>query len=240
MADGATSPGAPDGEPPALPGKLHVEVIAVFAGQLALVTGLVQLDRVLSLGGYLHALVGLVFIFVPVLVLDRRGKPYRRYGLTFGTPAGIGVDLLWVLGAIAILFPPIVLGAPTFWGIGDRVFEFTWPEGYPGVAVSHLLVVALPEEFFYRGYLMGRLDDIFRGRINMLGARVGWGLLIQAALFAAGHFLVDLEPQRLGVFFPALAFGWLRARRGTIVAPVAFHAAANVFMEVFRAGYGLQ
>jgi len=95
-------------------------------------------------------------------------------------------------------------------------------------------------QFFYRGYLMGRLDDIFRGRIRLLGARVGWGLLIQAALFAVGHFLVDLNPQRLGVFFPALAFGWLRARRGTIVAPVVFHAAANVFMEVFRAGYGLR
>jgi membrane protease YdiL (CAAX protease family) len=240
MAEDNNSPAEPDVEPAALPSKLPLEVVAVFAGQLALVAGLVQLDRVFALGGYLHALVGLVFIFVPVLVLDRRGKPYKRYGLGFGRPAGIGVDLLFVLGAMAICFPPIVLGAPTFWGIGDRAWSFAWPTGYPGVALSHLLVVALPEEFFYRGYLMGRLDDIFRGRINLLGARVGWGFLIQAAAFAVGHFLVDLEPQRLGVFFPALAFGWLRARRGTIVAPVAFHAAANVFMETFRAGYGLQ
>jgi len=239
MASDAINAPGHDVEPPR-PGRLPLEVAAVFAGQLALVAGLVQLDRVFSLGGYLHALVGLVFVFLPVIVLDRRGKPYRRYGLTFGTPAGVGIDLLFVVGAAAICFPPIVLGAPTFWGIGDRVYEFAWPEGYPGVALSHLLVVALPEEFFYRGYLMGRLDDIFRGRINLLGARVGVGLLLQAALFAIGHFLVDLNPQRLGVFFPALAFGWLRARRGTIVAPVAFHAAANVFMEVFRAGYGLQ
>jgi hypothetical protein len=141
---------------------------------------------------------------------------------------------------MAICFPPIVLGAPYFWGVADRAWSFAWPDGYPGVVVSHLAVVALPEEFFYRGYLLGRLNDIFRGRINLLGARVGWGLLLQAGLFAGGHFLVDLNPQRLGVFFPALAFGWLRARRGTIVAPVMFHAAANVFMEVFRAGYGLR
>ncbi|MBW2277225.1 MAG: CPBP family intramembrane metalloprotease [Deltaproteobacteria bacterium] len=240
MTDDANTPGKPGDEPPALPGKLPLELIAVFACQLVLVAGLVQLDRIFSLGGYLHALVGLVFIFLPVFVLDRRGKPYKRYGLTFGKPKSLGIDLLFVLGAIAICFPPIVLGAPTFWGIGERVWSFAWPEGYPGVALSHLLVVALPEEFFYRGYLMGRLDDIFRGRINLLGARVGWSLLIQAALFAVGHFLVDLNPERLGVFFPALAFGWLRARRGSIVAPVAFHAAANVFMEVFRAGYGLQ
>jgi membrane protease YdiL (CAAX protease family) len=224
----------------ALPGRLALEVAAVFAGQLALVVGLVQIDRVVSLGGYLHALVGLVFIFVPVVVLDRRGKPYRRYGLALGAPrTRLLGDLLWALGAMAICFPPIALCAPTFWGIDGGGWSLVWPEGYPGVALSHVLVVALPEEYFYRGYLLGRLDDIFCGRINLLGARVGWGLLIQAALFALGHFLIDLNPQRLGVFFPALAFGWLRSRRGTIVAPVAFHAASNVFMEIFRAGYGL-
>ena len=53
------------------------------------------------------------------------------------------------------------------------------------------------------------------------------------------NFLVDLNPARLGVFFPALAFGWLRARRGTIVAPVLAHGMSNVFMELFRAGLGL-
>ena len=68
---------------------------------------------------------------------------------------------------------------------------------------------------------------------------VGWALPLQAALFAAGHFLVDLNPQRLGVFFPALAFGWLRAKRKSMVAPVAFHAASNIFMDLFRAGLGL-
>jgi len=240
MPGDLTTPGSPGDGPPALPRRLPLEVILVFAGQLSLVAGLVQLDRVFTLGGYLHALVGLVFIFLPVFVLDRRGKPYKRYGLTVGKPSTLGVDLLFVVGAMAVCFPPIVLGAPTVWGIGERVWSFAWPEGYPGVALSHLLVVALPEEFFYRGYLMGRLDDIFRGRIKLLGASVGWALVIQAALFALGHFLVDLNPERLGVFFPALAFGWLRARRGSIVAPVVFHAAANVFMEVFRAGYGLQ
>ena len=87
--------------------------------------------------------------------------------------------------------------------------------------------------------LMGRLDAIFKGRIDLLSAQVGWSLPIQAALFALGHYLTDFNPARLGVFFPALAFGWLRAKRGTIAAPVLFHAASNIFMEVFRAGYGL-
>ena len=75
--------------PDTVSGKIHglpVEVSVVFAIQMAVVTGLVQLDRVVSLGGALNALVGGVFIFLPVLVLDRRGKPYRRYGLAIGAP----------------------------------------------------------------------------------------------------------------------------------------------------------
>ena len=107
------------------------------------------------------------------------------------------------------------------------------------MVVSHLVVVALPEEFFYRGYVMGRLNDIFKKRIKLLGARVGPALLIQASLFAVGHFLVDFMPTRLLVFFPALAFGWLVEKRGSIAPAVLYHAACNVFMGFFRAGFGL-
>jgi membrane protease YdiL (CAAX protease family) len=226
--------------PDKVSGKNHglpVEVCVVFAIQIAIVTGLVQLDRVVSLGGALNALVGGIFIFLPVLVLDRRGKPYRRYGLAIGAPA---VDLLWVLILAVVFFIPLIFAAPWFWShfwnIGE--WNLAWPEGYPVAVLTHLVVVALPEEYFYRGYLMGRLDDIFKGRVSVGGAMLGWGFLIQAVLFALGHFLVDGNPWHLGKFFPALAFGWLRAKRGTIVAPVLFHAACNVFIEILTNGYG--
>ncbi|MFO8070719.1 MAG: CPBP family intramembrane glutamic endopeptidase [Polyangia bacterium] len=235
MSDAAARRGGADP-----PGGLGREVAIVFAVQILLVVGLVQLDRLVSLDGALHAFVGLVFVFLPVIVLDRRGRPYRRYGITLGKPLA---DLPLLLIAMVVCFVPIAIAAPPFWreAFGETFgdWSLSWPEGYPGVALSHLVVVALPEELFYRGYLMGRLDDIFGGRIRLLGARVGWSLPMQAALFALGHFLIDFNPSRLGVFFPALAFGWMRARRGTIVAPVLFHAASNVFMEILRAGYGL-
>ncbi|MDD5308453.1 MAG: CPBP family intramembrane metalloprotease [Deltaproteobacteria bacterium] len=140
---------------------------------------------------------------------------------------------------MAVAFPPIAAFAPWFWGIAGKAWAFAWPIGYPSVALSQLLVVALPEEIFYRGYLMSRLDDVLPCRARVLGVQVGPGLVIQAVLFALGHFLVDFHPARLGVFFPALAFGWLKAKRGTIGAGVLFHAASNIFMEIFRAGYGL-
>lgn len=220
------------------PRRLGLEVALVFAAQLAILVALVRLDRAFESGGALHALVGAAFVLLPLLVLDRRGRPYERYGMRVGRPLP---DLLWVAGAMAAAFVPVALFAPCVWGIAEKSWSFAWPAGYPGAALAHLVVVAGPEEFFFRGYLMGRLDDLFgaRGRFRLLGAEVGPSLFAQAALFALGHFAVGLEPARLAVFFPALAFGWLKARRGSIVAPILFHAASNVFMDVLRAGYGL-
>ena len=212
------------------------EVVLVFLLQLAAVIALVQVDRIIGLGGNLHLLVGTVFVLLPIIVLDRTDRPYDRYGFSLGK---LHVDALWVVIAAALLFPPIAYFAPTVWGMGETTFHWTLPEGYPSMILVHLLVTALPEEVFYRGYLLGRLDDIFQRRITVLGARVGFGLPIQAVLFALGHFLVDFHPGRLAVFFPALAFGWLKAKRRTLGAPILFHAASNIFMEIFRAGLGL-
>lgn len=215
---------------------MKIEVALVFAVQLVLVSGLVQLDRIFSLGGNLHAIVGVVFVLLPVLVLDRRDKPYERYGIAWSPSLK---DIVWVAAAMAVTFPPIVAFGPWVWGLKETHWSFVWPQGYPGVALSHLVIVALPEEIFYRAYLMGRLDDIFKKRFNLLGAQVGWGLPIQAVLFGLGHVLVDFNPARFAVAISALAFGWLKAKRGTIIAPILFHAAANIFMEIFRAGLGL-
>jgi membrane protease YdiL (CAAX protease family) len=216
--------------------RLIREVALTFTIQLILVVALVQVDRLVGLGGNLHVLVGIVFILLTIIVLDRTGKPYERYGFSLGKPH---IDVLWMLGAIVLLFPPIAFFSPYVWGMGNTHFRFVIPEGYPAAIVMHFVVVAIPEEVFYRGYLLGRLDDIFPKRKRVLGAEVGIGLLIQAVLFALGHYLVDFHPGRLAVFFPALAFGWLKAKRKTLGAPILFHGASNVFMEVFRAGLGL-
>jgi membrane protease YdiL (CAAX protease family) len=218
---------------------LVTEIIAVFGLQLAIIVTLVQLDNILGFGGNLHVLVGVVFIALPVMILDRRGRPYYRYGMRVDK---VHVDLFFTLAAAAVTFIPIALLASYVWEfVWDtnlRPWRFVLPAGYPGVAISHLLVVALPEEVFYRGYIMGRLDDIFPKKINIIGAKIGWSLPIQAVLFALGHFLVDFNPGRLAVFFSALAFGWLKTRRQSLGAPVLFHAASNIFMQLLLAGYG--
>jgi hypothetical protein len=215
------------------------EAALVFAVQLGLIVAVVRLGNHFGMLGAAPALAALVFIALPVLVLDRAGRPYGRYGFTHDHPVR---DALWALGLCLALFPPIVAGLaffPQLWGLSSLDFSWRWPMGYPFALLDTLLVVALPEEVFYRGYLMGRLDDALPRRVRVLGAQVGPALLLQALAFALGHYLIDMEPARLLVFFPALAFGWLRARTGSLVGPTILHAASNAFMEVFRAGLGL-
>ena len=95
-----------------------------------------------------------------------------------------------------------------------------------------LLMVALPEELFYRGYLQSRLDQIFHGDTKILGVDVNVkSVLLTSALFAIGHIITVPSPARLAVFFPSLLFGWMRRATGGIAAPILFHAACNLFVQ---------
>jgi membrane protease YdiL (CAAX protease family) len=86
--------------------------------------------------------------------------------------------------------------------------------------------------------LQTRLDDAIPPRWKVFGAAIGPSLVIGAAIFAIGHVVTIRSPARLGVFFPALAFGWLRGRTGGIGAGVVFHAYCNIYSEMLGRGYG--
>ena len=94
-----------------------------------------------------------------------------------------------------------------------------------------------------RGAVLPRLPDgaaragLAADEDAVLGAKVGWALLVSSALFALGHLLVIPNPQRLAVFFPALVFGWMRARTGSIAAGATFHALCNVVSDVLHTSY---
>ncbi|MBT9554434.1 MAG: CPBP family intramembrane metalloprotease [Myxococcales bacterium] len=94
-----------------------------------------------------------------------------------------------------------------------------------------LVLVALPEEWFYRGYLQARLDESHPRRWRILGADLGVGWLLGSVLFALGHLVLDARVERLAVFFPSLLFGWLRARTGSVMASTLFHALCNVLAQ---------
>ena len=155
----------------------------------------------------------------------------RRLGRSVGTA------LLWALVFAAITFVPFFLGWRTFWHAKGSFALHVNAWDTLNEVFGQLVIIALPEEAFYRGYLQSRLDEALPGRVKVFGASVGPALIVTSAIFALGHFATIRDPARLAVFFPSLAFGWLRARTGGIGASVAFHASCNIFSELLGKGF---
>jgi uncharacterized protein len=149
------------------------------------------------------------------------------------------VSLGWSLALAAITFGPFFFGWRTFWRPHGTFSLHVTPWDLVNEIFGQVIIIALPEEAFYRGYLQSRLDDALPGRVRVLGANVGAGLVVASVIFALGHFATIRQPGRLAVFFPSLLFGWLRARTRGIGAGVAFHASCNVFSEMLGKAYRL-
>lgn len=194
--------------------------------------------------------VGLAFL-VATYLLALRGGPddAERHGLSLGgllDPGPLsakrlsreaGLALAWVALVSAITFPFFFVGYVLWWEPA-RSFELLGLSGGFDEALGQILVIALPEEAFYRGYLQTSLDEAWPPHWRIFGARVGRGILFASILFALGHVATEPNPNRLAVFFPSLLFGWLRARTGGIGASLGYHAACNIFASLLARGYG--
>jgi len=147
--------------------------------------------------------------------------------------------IFWALLLSAMTFGPFYFGFRMFWKPrGPFSFSTAWRE-IASEVFGQVVIIAFPEEAFYRGYLQSRIERAWPSRVKWFGASVGPALLLTSAIFALGHVATIRTPARLAVFFPSLAFGWLRKRTGGIGAGVLFHAMCNVFSEWLGHGYGL-
>lgn len=143
----------------------------------------------------------------------------------------------WALLLGLLCLPAFWIGYVAWWS-PSRPFNPTLHAGLPEEILGQVLVIALPEEMFYRGYLQTAFDRVRPARVRVLGADLGIGVLVSSAIFALGHLATQLDPARLSVFFPSLVFGWLRARTGGIGASVFFHALCNLFAAYLARSYG--
>ena len=146
--------------------------------------------------------------------------------------------VLFALCTTLLVFPLFWLGF-IFWWHPTHAFAFRAPLSWSDELFGQALVVALPEEAFYRGYLLTTLERQDRHHLHVFGVPVGMSLVWSSTLFALGHFITEPHPARLAVFFPALLFGWLRLKTGGIGTGVLFHVACNAFASLLGTGYGL-
>jgi hypothetical protein len=243
--------------PAEAPGRVVREVLILFAVATALAAAIFQIGRgVPVISRHVADLIAVTFYAVPVFRLWQRRRDLADYGFNL---AGARRSALLVTAAVLVVFPLFFAAFLAFYGavcgplrehlgslaspagaicarfVGWAGVHPAWPGGTPwGTLVAlftQLVAVALPEEFFFRGYLQGRLVEALPPRRRFLGVPVGSALLLASVLFALGHFLIDFDPRRLAVFFPALAFGWMRQASGSIAPGALFHALCNLYSD---------
>jgi uncharacterized protein len=196
------------------------------------------------------AVATVAFLYLPLWAMRGRDEDYRDYGVTL---RAWREDLLLVALVCLVVLPVFTLG---FWGAAavrphlppwaqpwvaplggqSRHFHARLPDNYGVWCVDQLLVVALPEEFFYRGYLQARLKLAWPTGARLFGVTVGPAFLLTALLFAIGHLAI-FEAWRLAVFFPALLFGYLRERTGTVFGSTLLHAIFNLYTLFLEASF---
>lgn len=232
-----------------------VKVIAV----IVMAKVLASVEPSGQLAANLAGVAAFAFIAVPDAWMRRHDEHWQDFGLPYW---GLGDARTWrawlggfadALALAAVTFPLFFTGF-WLWGVAlphlapefatfvapyarppDPAFRL--PPGMGMRIVIQLLVVALPEELFYRGWMQTAWARSQPERsYRVLGARIGVGFLGTQALFALGH-LVVLQPWRIATFFPGLLFGWLRARTGSIAAPIFYHALSNLFIATLEASW---
>ncbi len=218
----------------------------------AAVTGAVTLASATMPDAYVATSVAFLFLGATWATVWRREDVHvERAGLAFGGLVMPGkVDgarmaqaalraSLWAVALAVVVFVPFFFGWRWWWHPSGHFAFSAASFGGTNAIFGQLVIIALPEEAFYRGYLQSRLDGIWAPRIRIAGADVGLGLVVSSVIFALGHVATIHDPSRLAVFFPSLVFGWLRARTGGIGASVLFHALCNLFSEALGRGYGV-
>jgi len=191
---------------------------------------------------------GVCMIWLPVRRVFRRGLDLDYFGLDWNN---LRRPFLVALKVSAVVFPLYWLGihlwstmyAPKVlgWvGIHQPVLHFhaTLPHGFLYLVFSQIILVAFPEEFFFRGYLQTRLEVHYpRGCCRLLGVEMGPAIFWSALLFAAIHLAWIPLPFRLLTFFPGLLFCWLRRYTNSIFSSILFHGLCNIVQQVLAVSY---
>lgn len=192
------------------PNPLPVKPLLVFAAVIAAV----RLSLSLAVGPYLSPslLAAALFLYSPLPRYWRRGFP--SWGRATDPGRSIAFfALLAGAGAIAFfLFVRLPL---------PPAFSMYHEPLTAAMAAHNLLLVALPEEVFFRGYLYDAFEEAGREPVVPV-----------ALLFAIGHFVISPSPFRLLTFFPALLLGWGRKKSGNVYVPTAVHFLYNLLPSV--------
>ena len=152
-----------------------------------------------------------LFLYLPFLYY-RKGRAPSWVRLAGAKRSAVLFLALGTAGAVAFLLVTLSSFSPF------PAFSGSEPPPLGAFALRQALLVALPEEVFFRGYLYDAFEE------------AGWEpVTASALLFAVGHLVIQASAYRALTFFPALLFGWGRKQSGNIYVPVFLHLLFNLF-----------
>jgi len=125
------------------------------------------------------------------------------------------MGLFWLLTVFGLTIPLVPVVQKGTW--------LTW-------ILYQLLYVAVAEEIFFRGFILGNLLRLRPYGFSSCPWR--WQMivvLISASIFALIHVFLSENLLSGLTFFPGLILGWLFVRTRSLLAPILFHALANIF-----------
>ena len=155
---------------------------------------------------------GAAFFFYP-------GRDYVLVGLMLFLPL---LDRNWRPSKPLInrRYLPLSLGL-----IVVAIILLAWQPSFHAYAITTLLLAALPEEWFFRGYFMTRLGGNTRAN------------LISSVFFSLVHGLTRGWSSAALVFVPSLFYGWLYQRTRDLPLLVLAHALSNLVYALFLADF---
>lgn len=249
------------GAPSLVGGTVLREVLLVYAAAFIGTMALGAVHTGTSLDDVAQVGIALLFLGMPLWIARRERHGARRFGIDLSgvlepeqdesliqalrraIPSGLR-ELSVALLLSLVIFPPFVVGF-ALWNGPTHAFHLVLAPDFASFALAQFVLVGLPEEAFFRGFVQTRLHDfgLVRGgrlwtRRRIMGADLAlapW--VLQAVLFALVHLASEPRLDELATFFPGLVFGWLRARRGGIGAAISFHALSNILAEILVGGW---
>jgi len=156
-----------------------------------------------------------LFLYAPLLH-SRRGRPpaWVRVGdAQASVRAGIALAAAGGLAYFLYTLLPLPPSLAPYRGERTPLGELLFRQG---------LLVALPEEVFFRGYLYDAFEE-----------KGGAPILSSSLLFAAGHLIIYASPYRALTFFPGLLLAAGRRISGNIYVPIALHLLFNLLPYFF-------
>ncbi|MGC8928396.1 MAG: JDVT-CTERM system glutamic-type intramembrane protease MrtJ [Myxococcota bacterium] len=177
---------------------------------------------------WVMAIGGAIFLLATLILARREGLDIYILGIyteSFIKELSLSAIVILIVFPIFFffnhLYQTILLG---------HQFQFIFRDNIPFNALINLLLVAIPEEVFFRGYIQQELMRAYNSK--KIFRVLSYSNLLTSILFSLGHFFINPNLGRIAVFFPSLLFGFLRERSGSIYPSIILHWLSNVVMYI--------